>query len=114
MGCFGIGISRLLMALLEQQRDNLGFWGSNTFSTFNTIITVIDYKKEEHQKIGLEIYNHLKNKGISVLIDDRDIQAGKKMSDAELICCENRIIVSKNTISNNQYEILNRIKNLKH
>ena len=113
MGCFGIGISRLLMALLEQQRDNLGFWGSNTFSTFNTIITVIDYKKEEHQKIGLEIYNHLKNKGISVLIDDRDIQAGKKMSDAELICCENRIIVSKNTISNNQYEILNRKNNSK-
>lgn len=108
MGCFGIGISRLLMALLEQQRDNLGFFGTEKFNTFHTIITVLDYKKEEHSKIGMEIYNHLKSKGISVLLDDRDIQAGKKMADSELIGCFNRIVVSKNSINTNQYEILNR------
>lgn len=108
MGCFGIGISRLLMALLEQQRDNLGFFGTEKFHTFHTIITVLDYKKEEHSKIGTQIYNHLKSKGVSVLLDDRDIQAGKKMADSELIGCFNRIVVSKNSIVNNQYEILNR------
>jgi len=108
MGCFGIGISRLLMALLEQQRDNLGFFGTEKFHTFHTIITVLDYKKEEHSKIGIQIYNHLKSKGVSVLLDDRDIQAGKKMADSELIGCFNRIVVSKNSILNNQYEIFNR------
>ena len=108
MGCFGIGISRLLMALLEQQRDNLGFFGTEKFHTFHTIITVLDYKKEEHSKIGTQIYNHLKSKGVSVLLDDRDIQAGKKMADSELIGCFNRIVVSKNSIVNNQYEILKR------
>lgn len=108
MGCFGIGISRLLMALLEQQRDSLGFYGTNHFHTFHTVISVLDYKKEEHQTIGLQIYEALKQKGISVLLDDRDTQAGKKMSDSELICCFQRIVVSKNAIQNNQYELLHR------
>lgn len=108
MGCFGIGISRLLMALLEQQRDSLGFYGTEKFHTFHTVITVLDYKKEEHQKIGLEIYEYVKNKGIQVLLDDRDIQAGKKMADSELIGAYQRIVVSKNSIQNNQYEILKR------
>lgn len=108
MGCFGIGISRLLMALLEQQRDNLGFYGTENFNTFHTIITVLDYKKEEHKEVGLKIYENLKNKGIQVLLDDRDIQAGKKMADSELIGCFKRIVVSKNAIQNNQYEILYR------
>lgn len=108
MGCFGIGISRLLMALLEQQRDSLGFYGTENFNTFHTIISVLDYKKDEHKNIGLKIYHYLKNKGVNVLLDDRDIQAGKKMSDSELIGCYQRIVVSKNSIQKNQYEILLR------
>lgn len=108
MGCFGIGISRLLMALLEQQRDNLGFYGTDNFNTYHTIVTVLDYKKEEHKQVGLKIYQHLKNKGVNVLLDDRDIQAGKKMADSELIGCCQRIVVSKNAIENNQYELLQR------
>lgn len=108
MGCFGIGISRLLMALLEQQRDNLGFYGTENFNTYHTIVTVLDYKKEQHKQVGLKIYQHLKNKGVNVLLDDRDIQAGKKMADSELIGCCQRIVVSKNAIENNQYELLQR------
>lgn len=108
MGCFGIGISRLLMALLEQQRDSLGFYGTKQFNTFHTVVTVLDYKKEEHQTIGIQIYEALKNKGIHVLLDDRDIQAGKKMADSELIGCFQRIVVSKNSIQNNQYELFTR------
>lgn len=108
MGCFGIGISRLLMALLEQQRDTLGFYGTDNFNTYHTIVTVLDYKKEEHKQVGLKIYEHLKNKGVNVLLDDRDIQAGKKMADSELIGCCQRIVVSKNAIENNQYELLQR------
>lgn len=108
MGCFGIGISRLLMALLEQQRDNLGFYGTESFHTFHTIITVLDYKKEEHKRVALQIYNALKSKGVNVLLDDRDIQAGKKMADSELIACCTRVVVSKSSILNNQYEILSR------
>ena len=108
MGCYGIGISRLVMALLEQQRDDLGFFGTQEFNTFHTVISVIDYKVEEHQNTALEIYNLLKKKGISVLLDDRNCSAGKKMSDGELIGCTRRIIVSKQSFKNGAFEVMNR------
>lgn len=113
MGCFGIGISRLVMALLEQQRDKLGFYGTETFNTFHTVISVIDYKVEEHQTKAQEIYKFLKSKGVSVLLDDRDVNAGKKMSDSELIGCVRRIIVSKQSFKNNAFEILHRQEQVK-
>lgn len=113
MGCFGIGISRLVMALLEQQRDTLGFYGTEDFNTFHTVISVIDYKIEEHQAKAIEIYKFLKSKGVSVLLDDRDVNAGKKMSDSELIGCVRRIIVSKQSFKNNAFEILHRKEQVK-
>lgn len=109
MGCYGIGVSRMVMALLEKQRDNLGFFGTEKFNTFHTVISVIDYKVEEHKIKAEELYKFLKSKGISVLLDDRDINAGKKMSDSELIGCVKRIIVSKQSFKNNAFEILDRI-----
>lgn len=109
MGCYGIGVSRLVMALLEQQRDDLGFFGTEKFNTFHTVISVIDYKIEDHQNKAQEIYQFLKKKGVSVLLDDRETNAGKKMSDSELIGCVQRIIVSKQSFKNNQIEILNRV-----
>lgn len=108
MGCYGIGVSRLVMALLEQQRDSLGFFGTEQFNTFHTVISVIDYKVEEHANKALELYNFLKKKGVKVLLDDREINAGKKMSDSELIGCVRRIIVSKQSFKNNAFEVLNR------
>lgn len=108
MGCFGIGVSRLVMVLLEQQRDKLGFWGSNTFNTFDTVITVLDAGVAEHMDCAQKLYNHLRNKGISVLLDDRLAQAGKKMADSELLGCCRRIIVSKQALANDKFEMLDR------
>jgi prolyl-tRNA synthetase len=108
MGCYGIGISRMVMALLEKQRDQFGFFGTESFNTYHTVISVIDYKVEEHRQKALEIYNILKSKGISVLLDDRETNAGKKMSDSELIGCVKRIVVSKQSFKNQAFEILNR------
>lgn len=108
MGCYGIGISRIVMAILEQQRDELGFFGTEKFNTFDYVVSVIDYNIKEHFELGNKIYNILKNKGYTVLLDDRDIQAGKKLSDSELIGCAKRIIISKQSIQNNNIEILNR------
>lgn len=108
MGCFGIGISRIVMALLEKQRDDLGFWGTESFNTFHTVISVIDYKVEEHAQLAQSIYQHLKKQGVQVLLDDRQIQAGKKMADSELIGCVRRIIVSKQSLLKQQLEVLDR------
>lgn len=106
MGCFGIGVSRLIMALLEQHRDTQGFWGNQTFNTFDIVMSVIDYKN--HQEIAMSFYEALKNTQYSVLLDDREASAGKKMSDAELIGVQYRIVIGKASIANDQYELLNR------
>lgn len=109
MACYGIGVSRLLMLLLSQQRDNFGFFGTENFRTFDYVITAIDYEKNEQVKSQADrVYQLLKNKGFKVLLDDRKGSAGKKMSDAELIGCRYRIVVSKQNLELNQFELLNR------
>lgn len=108
MACYGIGISRLVMALLEQQRDKAGFWGSETFNSYDVVVSAIDYKVEENKALADKIYNHFKDKGYQVLLDDREVNAGKKMSDSELIACRYRFIVSKQSFKNNQIEVLDR------
>jgi len=109
MACFGIGISRLLMALLEKHRDNLGFFGTLEFNTFDYVITAIDIEKNEQVKtISHQLYNKLKKQGKNILLDDRKGRAGKKMSDAELIGATSRIVISRQAIENNNFELLDR------
>lgn len=109
MACYGIGVSRLLMLLLSKQRDKMGFYGTENFRTFDYIITAIDYEKNEEVKSqATSLYETLINKGFKVLLDDRKGSAGKKMSDAELIGCRYRIVVSKQNLELSQFEILNR------
>lgn len=109
MACYGIGVSRLLMCILNSRRDNIGFWGDNTFRTFDYVITAIDYEKNsEVQSIANNLYETLKNKGLKVLLDDRKGSAGKKMSDSELLGCSQRIVVSKQNLEKQTFEILNR------
>lgn len=109
MACYGIGISRILMALLEKHRDDLGFWGSESFNTFEYVISAIDIERNEEVKnVAYQIYESLKKAGKTVLLDDRKGSAGKKMSDSELIGVKHRIIVSRQAIENNHFEFLNR------
>lgn len=109
MGCFGIGVSRLIMALLEQNRDEKGFKGNQYFNTFDYIISVIDY--ESDKDIAHEISDLLKGEGKTVLIDDRDIKAGKKFYDSELIAVHKRIIINKKTRETLDIEVLDRTDN---
>lgn len=109
MGCFGIGVSRLIMALLEQNRDEKGFRGTSHFNTFDYVISVVDYNN--NKDISDKIYVELKRKGYSVLLDDRDIKAGKKFYDSELIAINKRIIINNKTVETEKVEILNREDN---
>lgn len=106
MGCFGIGVSRVIMALLEQHKDEKGFFGNNDFNTFDYIISVIDYNK--NKEIADKVYSLLKSKGYSVLLDDRNIQAGKKFHDSEMIGVNKRIVINSKSSENNSFEILTR------
>jgi len=108
MGCFGVGVSRLAMLLLSRQRDEKGFWGSAGFHTFDTVISVIDWERQEHQKAALDLYQGLKAQGVSVLLDDRVAQAGKKFADSEIIACRRRIVVSKKALAYGSFELMDR------
>ena len=105
MGCYGIGISRLLMALCEQRRDAKGFWGDDAFATFDVVITSLDYHRNEAVKDRAEtLYAELRGQGLQVLLDDRNETTGKKLSDSEIVCAKRRVVVSQRGIDAGELE----------
>lgn len=104
MACFGIGVSRVIMALLEHHRNDAGFFGDEFFNTFDYVVSVVDYDK--NKELADKVYSDLKKKGYSVLLDDRNIKAGKKFYDSELIAAHKRIIINSKTIESKEAELL--------
>lgn len=95
MGCYGIGVSRLLMAVLEQHyKDDKAIW-PNEIRPFDVHILPLDKEGTVGYNKALEIYNKLIEKGYDCLFDDRNESAGVKFKDADLIGVRNRIIVGK-------------------
>lgn len=108
MGCFGVGISRLAMLLLSRQRDERGFWGTEAFNTFDVALTVIEWDRLERQEAAKALQHELQARGLSVLVDDRLTQAGKKLADAELIACRQRVVIGKQALESDRFEWMNR------
>lgn len=94
MGCYGIGISRLLMAVLEQHYDGAKAIWPKEISPFRIHIIPLDKEGTPAFATALRIYDALNDK-YEVLFDDRDERPGVKFNDADLIGIENRIIVGK-------------------
>lgn len=95
MGCYGIGISRLLMAVLEQHNSDLKVVWPQSIEPFKVHIIPIDKVATLAYNKAFELYDILKNKNIDVLIDDRSESAGVKFNDADLIGIEYRIIIGR-------------------
>ena len=109
MGCYGIGISRIVAASIEQNHDEKGIIWPSSISPFDILIIVINDKNEtKTMDQALKIYNELHDSGIETLIDDRDVRAGVKFADADLIGVPAQVIVSKRAIENNKLEITSR------
>jgi prolyl-tRNA synthetase len=86
MATFGIGVSRLIASVIEQNHDDKGCIWTNSTAPFMVDVIVSNAKKEDELNAGLDIYNELKNSGIETIIDDRrDARFGFKMKDFELI-----------------------------
>lgn len=96
MGCYGIGVSRLLTAYVEQhQKDGIVKFGP-TMTPFDYHLIVLDYTKNEEQaKFANDLAAKLQANGKTVLIDDRNERVGSKMIDAELIGCTNQIVIGR-------------------
>jgi prolyl-tRNA synthetase len=95
MGCYGIGISRTLMASVEQHSNENGIVWPEEIAPFKVHIIPVNTKDETQVSIANEIYTNLKKSGVEVLIDDRNERAGSKFKDADLIGIPKRVIVGK-------------------
>jgi prolyl-tRNA synthetase len=102
MGCYGIGISRLLGGIIEEHHDAYGPIFPATVAPYLVHICVFDWDK--NGEIALGIYTVLQQNGISVVLDDRQEKPGVQLNDADLIGCPIRLVVSSKNIENNQIE----------
>jgi prolyl-tRNA synthetase len=108
MGTYGIGVSRIMAAVIEQSHDEKGCIWTNETAPFMIDIIVSNAKKKEELNAGMKIYDELKSKGIEVIIDDRKKERfGFKMGDFELIGFPYAIIIGKK-LQDGMVELINR------
>ena len=112
MGCYGIGVTRLAQAAIEQNHDNEGICWPIQIAPFNVVLIPTNFKDPIQKKLSEDIYSVFQKNNIDVLIDDRDERAGVKFKDADLIGIPFRIIIGRDAI-NNQVEFASRSKKSK-
>lgn len=95
MGCYGIGVSRTLAAVIEQHHDEDGIIWPVSVAPYHAIVTLVKPKDEEQAKVAEEIYQSLLAAGVEAVIDDRDERPGVKFKDADLLGFPIRITVGK-------------------
>jgi len=95
MGCYGIGIARILASVIEQNHDENGMILPKAIAPFDVVIVIANTKDEDQVNAANKLYEELKVKNIDVLLDDRDIRAGGKFKDMDLLGIPNRITVGK-------------------
>jgi prolyl-tRNA synthetase len=107
MGCYGIGIERILTAAIEQNNDADGFWLPRSIAPFDVVITPTNIKEETLMKTAQEIAQRLEKAGYDVLLDDRDERPGVKFKDADLVGIPYRINVGKK-VTEGKVELVTR------
>lgn len=95
MGCYGIGVTRTLAAVVEQHHDDDGIIWPMAIAPYHAIVTLVKTEDEIQKKVAEEIYNALSDAGVEVLLDDRDERPGVKFKDADLLGFPIRITVGK-------------------
>jgi prolyl-tRNA synthetase len=95
MGCYGIGIERILTAAVEQSNDENGFWLPPTIAPFEVVVSPVNVKDEAVLKAALDIATRLEAAGLDVILDDRDERPGVKFKDADLVGIPFRVTVGK-------------------
>ena len=95
MGCYGIGIERILTAAIEQNNDENGFWLSPSIAPFEVVVSPINVKDAALLNAAADIAGKLEAAGMDVILDDRDERPGVKFKDADLVGIPFRITVGK-------------------
>lgn len=112
MGCYGIGVGRLLACIIESHHDEYGPIWPISVAPWQVHICVLGSKKVDMNAVGTDIYNRLNNKW-EVIMDDRNMGPGAKFADADLLGIPVRIVVGEKNLENGQVELMTRDKSVK-
>ena len=109
MGCYGIGITRIVGAAIEQNHDDRGIIWPEALAPFDVVIVPINMHRSDDVRSAAEsLYEQLGSAGLEVLLDDRDARPGVKFADAELIGIPHRLVVSDRGLANGELEYRHR------
>ena len=109
MGCYGIGITRIVGAAIEQNHDDRGIIWPDALAPFDVVIVPINMHRSDDVRTAAEsLYEDLAAIGLEVLLDDRDARPGVKFADAELIGIPHRLVVSDRGLANGELEYRHR------
>jgi len=109
MGCYGIGVTRIVAAAIEQNHDERGIIWPAPLAPFDVVLVGLNWDKSERVRaIAEKLYRELRDAGVEVLLDDRDARPGVKFADAELIGIPHRVIVSERGIEAGTLEYRHR------
>ena len=109
MGCYGIGVTRVVAAAIEQNHDANGIIWPEPLAPFNVVLVPINYQKSEPVRVAADrLYEEFKAAGIDVVLDDRDARPGVKFADAELIGIPHRIVIGDRSLAGGKLEYRHR------
>ena len=108
MGCFGIGISRLMGVIVETFADEKGLVWPESVAPFQVHLVSLGKNGDEISKTADVIYNELLKIGVEVLYDDRDARAGEKFAESDLLGIPKRIVVGKDAVHTGIFEVVDR------
>ena len=105
MGCFGIGVGRIMATAVEQSHDDKGIIWPFSIAPYHVALVGLDLESEENRQAAEQLYADLNKGGVEVLYDDRSETAGVKFNDADLIGLPIRAVVSKRSLRNGGIEL---------
>ncbi len=109
MGCYGIGVTRIVGAAIEQNHDDAGIIWPAPLAPFDVVLVPINMHRSDEVKAATEaLYAELQEKGFDVLLDDRDARPGVKFADAELIGIPHRLVISERGLAAGELEYRHR------
>ena len=99
MGCYGIGVSRIVAAAIEQHHDNQGIIWPNSLAPFHVAVLGMNQKKSQRvREACAELYRELLDAGLEVVFDDRDVRPGVMFADMELIGIPHRVVIGEKNL----------------
>jgi prolyl-tRNA synthetase len=109
MGCYGIGITRLLGAAIEQGHDDRGIIWPAAIAPFEVVICPVNYRQSEGVRAAADqLHDELARRGIDVLLDDRGERPGSMFADMELIGIPHRITIGERGLKSGEFEVVER------